>query len=135
MSSYVTAFKATDYMKRYDEAKRVIDKYPDKCSVIVGRAEGSDVPEIDRHKFLTPRELTVGQFSHMIRERLDIPSEKALFLFSGKVLPVASLTMGCLYDQHKDRDEFLYISYTSENTFGAFTHPYYLYHSPKDESS
>lgn len=118
MSSYIYNFKATDYNKRYKEACKVIEKHPDRCSVIVGRIDGSDVPEIDKHKFLVPRELTVGQFSYVIRKKIQIDPEKALFLFCNKILPVASWNMGQLYDKYHDHDKFLYISYASENTFG-----------------
>lgn len=120
MSSYISNFKATDYIKRVGEARRVAEKHPGRCSIIVGRTEGSDVPEIDKHKYLVPRNLSVGQFSHVIRKRLDLPPEKAMFLFCNKILPSASLTIGELYDKHKDYDEFLYISYASENTFGNY---------------
>jgi len=120
MPNYISNFKATDYRKRIGEADRVAAKHPDRCSVIVGRAEGSDIPDVDKHKYLVPRDLTVGQFVHVIRKRLDLPPEKALFLFCNKILPVASWTMGELYDRHKDHDNFLYISYASENTFGNY---------------
>ena len=118
MSTYISNFKATDYIKRATESRRVADKHPDRCSVIVGRIEGSDVPDIDKHKYLVPRELTVGQFSHVLRKRMKFAPEKALFLFCNKTLPVASWTMGELFDKCKDHDNFLYISYASENTFG-----------------
>lgn len=120
MSNYISNFKATDYRKRVEEARRVATKHPDRCSVIVARAEGTDIPEIDKHKYLVPRELTIGQFVHVIRKRLELPPEKALFLFCNKILPVASWTMGVLYNKHKDHDEFLYISYAGENTFGNY---------------
>ena len=118
MSTYISNFKATDFKKRHGEASRIAEKHPDKCSIIVGRIEGSDIPEIDKHKFLVPKELIVSQFSHVIRKRIQIEPEKALFLFCDKILPVASGTIGDLYEKHRDHDGFLYITYASENTFG-----------------
>ena len=118
MSNYISNFKSTDYNKRLGESQRVADKHPDRCSIIVGKINGSDVPEIDKHKFLVPRDLTVGQFAHVIRKRIKHPVEKAMFLFVNKIMPVPSWTIGNLYDKHKDRDQFLYISYANENTFG-----------------
>lgn len=120
MPNYISNFKATDYRTRLQSAQLALHEHPDKCSVIVGRAEGSDVPDVDKHKYLVRRDLTVGQFVYVIRKRLELPPEKALFLFCNKILPVASWTMGDLYNKHKDHDEFLYISYASENTFGNY---------------
>lgn len=118
MSSYINNFKATDFIKRKNEASRVARQHPERCSVIVGRIDGANVPEIDKHKFLVPRDLTVGQFSHVIRRRIDVRAETALFMFCGKILPSASATIGETHDRYKDHDEFLYMSYASENTFG-----------------
>lgn len=119
MSSYINNFKATDFNKRRTEASRVASLHPDRCSIIVGKVDDANVPEIDKHKFLVPKDLTVGQFSHVIRRRIDVRPETALFLFCGKILPSASATIGETHDKYKDTDEFLYISYASENTFGS----------------
>ena len=118
MSSYINNFKATDFIKRLNESNRVSEKHPNRCSVIVGRMDGTDIPELDKHKFLVPRELSVGQFSHVLRKRIKLTPEKAMFIFANKTLPAASQSMGSLYDKCKHQDNFLYISYASENTFG-----------------
>ena len=118
MASYINNFKATDYRQRLKESDRVSHKHPNRCSVIVGRVDGTDIPEIDKHKFLVPRELSVAQFSHVLRKRIKLTPEKAMFIFVNKTLPAASQQMGSLYDKCKDHDNFLYISYASENTFG-----------------
>ena len=36
-------------------------RYPDRIPVVVEKAEGSDIPQIDKKKFLVPAELNVGQ--------------------------------------------------------------------------
>tara|TARA_B100001093_G_C26667081_1_gene944523 strand:+ start:269 stop:649 length:381 start_codon:yes stop_codon:yes gene_type:complete len=118
MTTYIHNFKATNFSKRLAEATRVAEKHPDRVSIIVGCSENTDIPEIDKHKFLVPRDLTVGQFVHVIRKRIDVSPEKALFLFCNKIMPVASSRMGDVYDKNKDHDGFLYITYASENTFG-----------------
>ena len=48
--------------KRKNESSRIRDKYPDRIPVIVERANKSDMPEIDKKKYLVPGDLTVGQF-------------------------------------------------------------------------
>jgi GABA(A) receptor-associated protein len=38
-------------------------------------------PEIDKKKYLVPTDLTVGQFVYVIRKRIDLNAEKALYVF------------------------------------------------------
>ena len=118
MSSFIKSFKLIDFNKRQREAHRVISKHPERCAIIVGKIDNTDITDIDKHKFLVPRELSISQFMHTLRTRIQLPPEKAMFLFVGKILPSGSQNMGFLYDKYRDDDGFLYISYASENTFG-----------------
>ena len=104
-----------------DEAIRVRTKYPDRIPVIVNRSRsaGSSVPEIDKHKFLVPCDLTMGQLQYVIRKRLTLTSEKALFLFVNNTIPPTSTLISTIYEEYKDKEtEFLYVTYAMENTFG-----------------
>ena len=104
--------------KRTAEAKRIRSKYPDRIPVICEKAKGSSIPDIDKKKYLVPADLTVGQFIYVIRKRIKINSEKSLFMFvNGKIPPTARL-MSHVYDENKNEDGFLYITYSGENTFG-----------------
>ena len=49
---------------------------------------------------------------------IKLNAEHAMFLFINGLLVSNSETVGHIYHQHKDEDGFLYITYTSENTFG-----------------
>ena len=118
MSTYITKFRQLEYNKRIAESERVLKNHPDRCSVIVGKADNSNIPEIDRHKFLVPRDITLGQFSYIIRQRINLTPDNALFILIDNHLPLASSLMGSIYDIHKDADNFLYITYANENTFG-----------------
>ncbi|KAH0892024.1 hypothetical protein Bca4012_004932 [Brassica carinata] len=106
--------------KRQAEASRIRDKYPDRIPVIVERAEKSDVPDIDKKKYLVPADLTVGQFVYVVRKRIKLSPEKAIFIFVKNVLPPTAAIMSAIYEEHKDEDGFLYMSYSGENTFGIF---------------
>jgi GABA(A) receptor-associated protein len=55
----------------------------------------------------------------VIRKRLKLPAEQAIFLFVNGVIPPTAALMNTIYEEHKDEDGFLYISYSGENTFGA----------------
>ena len=86
--------------------------------MVVERVPNSLIPEIDKRKFLVPNDISVAQFMWIIRKRIQLPSEKAIFLFVNKTIPQSSSTMGQIYNNFKDEDGFLYISYSGENTFG-----------------
>lgn len=74
--------------------------------------------DIDKKKYLVPSDLTCGQFVYVIRKRLKLPAEKAIFLFVNGSIPPTAAMLNTVYEQHKDKDGFLYISYSDENVFG-----------------
>ena len=55
---------------------------------------------------------------YVIRKRLKLPAEKAIFLFVNGSIPPTAAMLNTIYEQHKDKDGFLYISYSDENVFG-----------------
>ena len=113
--------KQHPFEKRLQEANRVLDKYQDRIPVLVERAYNEkDLPQIDKKKFLVPKDITCGQFSYVIRKRLQLTEEKALFMFVGSnnIMPPVSLSMGEIYRHHHDDDHFLTILYNSESVFG-----------------
>ncbi|GAA5982691.1 hypothetical protein JCM11641_002338 [Rhodosporidiobolus odoratus] len=148
------------FEKRKAEAERIRQKYPDRIPVICEKADKTDIPAIDKKKYLVPADLTVGQFVYVIRKRIKLAPEKAIvgplsslrlsklpakvshrptssfpyvrapllptasahlqFIFVDEVLPPTAAMMSMIYDEHKDEDGFLYVTYSGENTFGGF---------------
>uniref|UniRef100_A0A8C2CIC4 GABA(A) receptor-associated protein like 2 n=1 Tax=Cyprinus carpio TaxID=7962 RepID=A0A8C2CIC4_CYPCA len=98
------------------ESAKIRNKYPDRG--FSKKVSGSQIVDIDKRKYLVPSDITVAQFMWIIRKRIQLPSEKAIFLFVDKTVPQSSLTMGQLYEKEKDEDGFLYVAYSGENTFG-----------------
>jgi GABA(A) receptor-associated protein len=49
---------------------------------------------------------------------MNLPPEKALYLFVKGTIPSSSSMMETLYTYYCDDDGFLYVVYTFENTFG-----------------
>ncbi|POS81154.1 microtubule associated protein 1A/1B [Diaporthe helianthi] len=88
--------------------------------VICEKVEKSDIATIDKKKYLVPADLTVGQFVYVIRKRIKLSPDKAIFIFVDEVLPPTAALMSSIYEEHKDEDGFLYITYSGENTFGGF---------------
>ena len=96
--------------KRRAESDRIRQKYPDRIPVICEKVEKSDVPSIDKKKYLVPSDLTVGQFVYVIRKRIKLAPEKAIFVFVNDMLPPTASLMSLVYEEHKDEDGFLYIT-------------------------
>lgn len=120
MSTKTPSFKSEHTLEqRKQEADRIRKKFPDRIPVIVERSKGcTNVPTIDKQKYLVPSDLTVGQFVYVVRKRIKLTPEQAVFVFVGNYLPPTASMMSALYDTHKDKDGFLYVTYSGENTFG-----------------
>jgi len=108
------------FEQRSTECARIFSKFPGRVPVIVQRntKNNNETPKIDKEKFLVPGDLTLGQFVFVIRKRINLSSEKALFLFIGNTLPTTGSLMREIYQAHKDNDGFLYAIYSGENSFG-----------------
>nr|QOI90342.1 hypothetical protein HWQ62_00205 [Pyramimonas orientalis virus] len=104
--------------KRNKESIRLREKYPDRVPVIISKSDGSEINNIDKRKYLVPCDNTIGQFVYVIRQRIHLSADKAIFIFVNNVLPQTSALMSTVYERHKDEDGFLYITYSGENTFG-----------------
>ena len=107
------------FENRLKEATNIMKKYPSRIPVICEKSyQDNSVPDIDRHKYLVPNNLTIGQFIYIIRSRLKLSSGKALYFIVKDSIPPTSELIGNVYLKYHDVDRFLYLRYTSENTFG-----------------
>ena len=115
--------------QRKAEAEHILQKYTDRIPVIVQKTKfKNDIPTMDKTKFLIPYDLTVGQFIHVIRNRMQLPPEKAIFLFVNDTIPPTSRPISLVYATEKDDDGFLYFIYTGEGTFGCTLQKTYACH-------
>ena len=64
--------------------------------------------------------LTPPAHPTLLPQRIKLAPEQAIFLFvSSGTLPPSVATLQSVYDQHRDEDGFLYMTYSGENFFGA----------------
>lgn len=118
----VSDFKTTHtFDRRREEGQRICKKHPDRIPVIVEMAPKSTLPELDRKKYLVPKDLTVGQFVYTLRKRMKMSPETAVFVFVNNTLPATASLMSQVYKEHKDDDMFLYFMISGESTFGGST--------------
>ena len=106
--------------ERLKESTKILTKYPDKIPIIVTKyRKCKNLEDIEKNKFLVPADLTIAQFTYIIKKRLNISAEMSIYVFvNGESLPTSSDTVGSTYDNNKDDDKFLYLEYAGENTFG-----------------
>ncbi|KAL8089215.1 autophagy-related protein 8i [Apium graveolens] len=119
MGKKTIAFKDEfTFEERCQESQDIIAKYPDRVPVVAERYSKTDLPEMEKKKYLVARDMSVGQFIHILSGRLRLDPGKALFVFVENTLPQTSSLMETVYDSYKDEDGFLYMCYSSEKTFG-----------------
>ncbi len=109
------------FESRFQESLKIMTKYPDRIPIIcekLNEKKNQDIPTLDKTKYLVPNDLTISQFLFVIRNRMKLPAEKGIFLFLGNTIPPSSAMIRNLYEQYKDPDGFLYITYSGENVFG-----------------
>lgn len=104
--------------KRKQESAQVKAKYPNRCAVIV-YSNDSRLPEFEKYKYLVPDDLTVAQFMQIVRKKIKLSPEQAIFMYvADNVLPPTSATLASIAKDHIDEDGFLYINIVGENVFG-----------------
>jgi GABA(A) receptor-associated protein len=106
------------FEKRKSESERILKKYTDRIPIIVEKHQGSNIEELKNKKFLVPRDLTLGQFIYVIRQRVEIKPEDGIYLFVKNTIPPNFKLVSEIYNEFKDDDGFLYVVYSSESTFG-----------------
>jgi GABA(A) receptor-associated protein len=112
-------FQKIDIEKRKAESQRIKLKYPNRIPLILFKDKKSNLPQINRYKYLIPGDLTLAQFIQVIRKKIKLTPEKAIFIFTeDNTLVKISDLIYTLYTRYKNEDGFLYLIYYEENTFG-----------------
>ena len=105
--------------ERKEEFQKVKQSNPDKIAIICEKDPRSKIIDIEKSKYLVANDISLNQFSLMIRNRLKVEKEGALFLLvNGKTSLTGDDTMADVYNKYKSEDGFLYIAYASEQVWG-----------------
>jgi GABA(A) receptor-associated protein len=108
------------FEKRKAEALRIKAKYPDRIPVIIENADNT-LRKLDKKKYLVPMDLTAGQLIYIVRKRIKLAPEEAVFVFINNTLPPSGMLISQLYEEHRDEDGFMYATISSESCFGLNT--------------
>ena len=85
------------FEERLAKANALVKKYPDRVPIICQKTNGRDNPDIDKNKYLVPITMTIGQFLLVIRQRINIKPEEAIFLFVNNFIVPSNELVGTVY--------------------------------------
>ena len=108
--------------ERKDQSKRMLinPKYQDKVAIVCEPMHRSKLKKLEQVKFLVPDKFKIYQFTDLIRKRISLEKDMGLYLhIAGKKLARSDARVDELYRQYKDEDDFLYIEYTEQESFGS----------------
>ena len=66
---------------RIQEYSRIVNKHPDRLPIIVCKDKRCNtLKDIDKQKYLVPKDMHLSQFIYVIRKRIKLKPEQALFI-------------------------------------------------------
>ena len=98
----------------------LLSAHPGRVPIIISpKFENIDL-QLDRQKFLVPDDLTMGKFIYQVRQEIkNLNSNQSLFFLVDNIIPPVHAPISLIYEKYKDPlDNFLYLEFTTENTFG-----------------
>lgn len=103
------------FATRKEEAAKSREKYSSMIPVIVEKYENEyNLPSIENSKYLVPQEVTMPVFVNVIRNRMSLEPSREFHLFvNNKNLAKINQTLLDTYEDEKDEDGFLYMTYAS----------------------
>merc|ERR1712166_1181371 len=85
--------ESVPFDRRVEEANRILAKYPDRIPVICEKASHSNLPEIEKKKFLVPTTMLCGEFKYIIHKHINetaqspITADETIYLFANSCSP------------------------------------------------
>uniref|UniRef100_A0A7E4UW56 Autophagy-related protein n=1 Tax=Panagrellus redivivus TaxID=6233 RepID=A0A7E4UW56_PANRE len=118
--SYVSYKEKLPFCCRKSEAQNYKNHHEDMIPIICERFHHEKrIPPLPNCQFLLPKHATVGQLQALIKRNLgDFAGMAVYLLIANEFLPCLTENLSQLYRDHRDQDGFLYISYSSEDSYG-----------------
>lgn len=111
--------KEKSHDQRLKESNEILLKYPDRICIFIEKKDNcKSLPDLDKKKYLVPKTITAAQFIFVIRNKIMISKETALFFYANNIIINGDIEMNDFFCKYKSSDGFLYIKYTGENFFG-----------------
>merc|ERR1712151_709663 len=100
--------ESVPFEKRAAEARRIRAKYPDRIPVICERAPRSNLPDIEKKKFLVPGTMLVGEFKYIIHKHIkqtadeSIAADQTIYLHVDGTAPKTGALVSEVCDQYRN---------------------------------
>ena len=115
------SYKINNNLKtRKKQYSKLAAEHPDKVPIILERDINCTINKPIKSKYILSKGITMSEFVKIIREKLELKPERAIFLLvNGKHSVTLSEELGNIYNKYKDEnDGFLYMSYSEEIVYG-----------------
>ncbi len=114
-------FSSKPLESRIKEYERLKKKHPSRTPCIVTVAKNSKklIPVLDMERFLVPNDSPLSSLLHVIRKRVKLQPDQALFMFAKNQLVPLNKLMADVHKEYKEVDNFIYFTLCSESTFGV----------------
>lgn len=107
------------FNERKMESERLRHKFPDYIPLIIESSDTHRTAQLEKPRQLFKSCVEISQIIISIRRQIKLNEKEALFLFvANRVVPSLTRTICELYNEYADKDGFLYITYSVENTYG-----------------
>ena len=60
--------------KRKRESKNILKMYPDRIPIIVNRYKDCILPDLEKNKYLVPKDMKINGFIYVIRKKIKLSS-------------------------------------------------------------
>ncbi|KAL8546689.1 hypothetical protein ACS0TY_006425 [Phlomoides rotata] len=113
------SFKETmSFERRQTITAWASEKHSLRLMVILENAWKSQLPDLNKNMYLVPNVWTVRTFVSLVQDKLKLTSTvgKPIFLFVKDMLLLTDTFMSDIYEEHKDVDRFLYMTYSGESS-------------------
>ena len=104
--------------ERINESRSIMLNNPNCVPIIFEKANYNQPLELTKSKFIVSVNITIGQLIFILHKFIKCDRYISIFIFVNGNIPPNSTMVYDVYEQNKNKDGFLYIKYTTENTFG-----------------
>jgi microtubule-associated protein 1 light chain len=102
--------------------EEMLNKHPNRVPIIIS---STSFKEHGQHRFIVPNNITVSEFMKILRNKVSLKQEEAIFIFvkdkslnNDAVIVPSSSSIESIYNQYKDNNMVLNLIYEKEAVFG-----------------